>query len=294
MGDRLMFTPSLGWAIIVAGVVYELFGYAKKEIEKIKFTAGFGKYAALTIITALFAIPFTLKAIERNAEWQRDFTLYSSDIKKYPNSTHLMFYWGNHLTSNEYAEGKSPEEKLRANKEAIETFKRSMGFYPALPSDGYNQYGKAFYNLFKSDPVNLASYLDSARIYYLRAHTEDTTNPVFMNNLGTVYFERAVPMQRIDFYDSAWKYFFGAHRKDTTVIDYMNNLGALRGTLGDRKAAIDWLYRGFKADSLSQGAILSCKMIGGTYRDMGDSVNARAWFAKATEVEQYRLAQLPQ
>jgi protein O-mannosyl-transferase len=292
MGDRLMFMPSLGWAIAAVGLVHQLAGYAKKQFQNVSLTQSFSTYPILWGFTAIVASLFAFKAIERNSEWRRDYTLFASDIKKYPNSTHLMFYWGNHLTSNEYAEGKSADSVLMANKEAIETFKRSMSFYPALPSDGYNQYGKAYYNLYKSNPAVLNSYLDSARNFYLKAHVEDTTNPVFMNNLGTVYFERAVPMNRVDFYDSAFVYFYGAYTRDSSIIDYMNNIGALRGTIGDRMGAIQWLYKGYKSDSLSQGAVLSCKMIGGTYRDMGDSNNARAWYAKAAQVEQYRMQQL--
>jgi tetratricopeptide (TPR) repeat protein len=199
-----------------------------------------------------------------------------------------LFYWGNHLSSNEYQEilksqGKGPVELKNANYEAINTFKKSMSIYPALPSDGYNQYGKAYYNL---------GNLDSADYYYKKAHVEDTTNSVFLNNIGTIFFQRAIPLQRLDYYDSAYKYFRKAYTRDTTLIDYMNNLGAITGTLQRRPEAISWFYKGYLSDSLSEGAILSCKSIAVTYRDLGDSNQMRSWTIKAGEIEKYRMNKL--
>jgi tetratricopeptide (TPR) repeat protein len=157
-----------------------------------------------------------------------------------------------------------------------------------LPSDGYNQYGKAYYNLRSLN----GTYLDSADAYYRKAHNEDTTNSVFLNNMGTVYFEKAIPAQRIDYYDSAYKYFRMAYGRDTTVIDYMNNLGAITGTLQKRQEAIYWFGRGYKSDSLSEGAILSCKSIAITYRDLQDTIQMNYWSNKANEIQKYRYDRL--
>jgi TPR repeat protein len=54
-----------------------------------------------------------------------------------------------------------------------------MSIYPALPSDGYNQLGKAYFNI--------GNY-DSAQKYYMKAFSEDSTNAIFINNLGTIYY----------------------------------------------------------------------------------------------------------
>jgi protein O-mannosyl-transferase len=320
-GDRLMFMPSLGWAVAICAAIWHFAGYAKREWQTMKLGESLAKHSILSAVVLLIGIPFSIKAIQRNEEWRRDRTLFAHDIKDYPNSTHLMFYWGNHISSNEFAEGKTPAEALRASLEAVSTFRRSLGFYPALPSDGYNQFGKAFYNLYKANPAELGAaaagslagngavleygeiaksfldsnirktFLDSAQKYYLQAHKEDTTNHVFMNNIGTVYFEQGSRLGRMDWFDSAQRYFYAAHRRDTTVIDYMNNMGALVGTKGQPMEAIAWLAKGYHADSLSLGAVLSCKMIGGTYRNLGDSVNSRAWYNVAASVEAYRKAE---
>jgi protein O-mannosyl-transferase len=278
-GERLMFLPSVGWCIAVVGFLYYIFGYAKKNYQNLTLLTGISKHAILFAIILGVGVVFASLARERNADWKTDYNLFSKDIQNFPNSTHLLFYWGNHLSSSEYGEGKSDQEMKRASQEAINTFKKSLSFYPALPSDGYNQYGKSFYNL---------GQMDSAYKYYLRAHAEDSTNSVFMNNIGTIYFQFAIPRNRLDYLDSAKKFFQKAFDKDSTVIDYQNNLGAIYGTMGNRPEAIKWFENAYKTDSLSLGAILSLKSIAVTYRDLGDSNKMKSYNERAEALQKYR------
>ena len=302
-GERLMFLPSIGWCIAVVGALYYLLNYYNQNAAEMNIMTGLKKYATLFIILGIVGCAYGWKTMDRNKDWYKDFTLFSRDVQYFGESTHLLFYWGNHLSSSEYQEilksqGKGEAEIKNANLEAISTFKKSMSIFPALPSDGYNQYGKAYYNL--SD-ANHPTYLDSADYYYKKAHVEDTTNSVFLNNIGTIFFQRAIPMQRADFFDSAYKYFRKAYTKDTTLIDYMNNLGAITGTMaslpgqdpiGKRREAIDWFSKGYRSDSLSEGAILSCRSIAITYQAFGDSNSTRYWTNKAGEIQQYRMNKL--
>ncbi len=302
-GERLMFLPSIGWCIAVVGALYALLNYYKENAAEMGIAAGLKKHATLFLILGIVGCKYGWKTMDRNKDWYKDFTLFSRDVQYFGESTHLLFYWGNHLSSSEYQEilksqGKGDAEIKNANLEAISTFKKSMSIFPALPSDGYNQYGKAYYNL--SDASH-PTYLDSADYYYKKAHVEDTTNSVFLNNIGTIFFQRAIPMQRVDFFDSAYKYFRKAYTKDTTLIDYMNNLGAITGTMaslpgqdpiGKRREAIDWFSKGYRSDSLSEGAILSCRSIAITYQAFGDSNSTRYWTNKAGEIQQYRMNKL--
>jgi protein O-mannosyl-transferase len=287
-GERLMFLPSVGWAIAVVGALHWLFKYSSEAASQMGIWDGIKKHKLMMGILLIVGLVYGNKTMSRNADWFKDYTLFSRDVQYFGESTHLLFYWGNHLSSSEYHEilksqGKGEAEIKNANYDAINTFKKSMGIYPALPSDGYNQYGKAYYNL---------GNLDSADFYYKKAHVEDTTNSVFLNNIGTIFFQRAVPLNRVDYYDSAYFYFRKAYARDTTLIDYMNNLGAITGTLQRRQEAISWFYKGYKSDSLSEGAILSCKSIAVTYRDLGDSNEMRSWTNKANEIQQYRMNKL--
>ena len=309
-GERLMFLPSIGWCIAVVGALYYLLNYYNQNAAEMNIMTGLKKHATLFIILGIVGCAYGWKTMDRNKDWYKDFTLFSRDVQYFGESTHLLFYWGNHLSSGEYQEilqsqGKGEAEIKNAYLEAISTFKKCLSIFPALPSDGYNQYGKAYYNL---TDASHPTYLDSADYYYKKAHVEDTTNSVFLNNIGTIFFQRAIPLQSLKlydsankFYDSAYKYFRKAYTKDTTVIDYMNNLGAITGTMaslpgqdpiGKRREAIDWFSKGYRSDTVSVGAILSCRSIAMTYQAFGNSDSTRYWTNKAGEIQQYRMNRL--
>jgi protein O-mannosyl-transferase len=308
-GERLMFLPSIGWCIAVVGALYHFLKYAQKHVpQQMNFVTGIKKHAIMFIILGIVGTVYGAKTMSRNADWFKDYTLFSRDVKLFDESTHLLFYWGNHLSSSEYHEilksqGFGDKEIAAANRESIQTFKNSMVIYPALPSDGYNQYGKAYYNLHNNLTGKPGDdhYLDSADYYYRKANSEDTTNSVFLNNMGTIYFQRAGPLAKIDYYDSAYKYFRKAYSKDTTLIDYMNNLGAITGTLAGiypsdsarlRREAIGWFTRGYNSDNESEGAILSCRSIAKTYGLMRNSKDSLFWESKAADIRKYRMDRL--
>jgi protein O-mannosyl-transferase len=302
-GERLMFLPSIGWSIAVVGALYGILKYYKLDAANFSFASGLKKHFLLFAVLGIVGCAYGWKTMDRNQDWYKDYTLFSRDVEHFGESTHLLFYWGNHLSSSEYheilkSEGKGAAEIKAANEKSIATFKQSMSIYPALPSDGYNQYGKAYYNL---RDANHPTYIDSADIYYKKASSEDPTNSVFLNNIGTVFFEKALPLKRIDYYDSAYSYFKKAYARDSTLIDYMNNLGAITGTLasqpnqdpvGRRKEAITWFTKGYQSDSTSEGAILSCKSIAVTYQAFGDSNAVRFWNNKANSINDYRMQKL--
>ena len=270
-GERLMFMPSIAWCLAIVAFLYQIFKY-KDDILESNFMTGLKKHSALLAILIVIGFVYSLKTMSRNTDWYSDRKLFSTDVEKFPESTHLLFYWGNHISSSEYAEGKSAPEVTEANNEAKRVFQHALSIFPALPSDGYNQYGKAFYN---------TGFPDSAMKYYQKAYQEDTTNSVFMNNIGTIYFARQQ-------YDSAMKYFQLAYLKDSTTIDYLNNLGAIHGTLAHRDEAIKWFSKAYQLDSISPGGILALKSLAMTYNLMGDSNTAKSYTLKAQQITQAR------
>jgi tetratricopeptide (TPR) repeat protein len=129
-----------------------------------------GKAPLLFAIVIIVSIAYSFKTFSRNNDWESDFGLFSKDIESYPNSTHLLFYMGNHLSGTERKEvltdkmsalGYSPQQindsSAKESAKSIYYLSKSLSIYPALPSDGYNQLGKAYFNI---------GQLDSAYKYY--------------------------------------------------------------------------------------------------------------------------------
>lgn len=277
-GERLLFMPSLGLCIAIVFLLSK-FLYKNQEESDGSFSQAFSKSPLL--FTIIFAVSFlySLKSVSRNADWKSDFALFSRDIEYYPNSTHLLFYIGNHLSSNEYAEGKTQVQIKQASIDAIAKLSKSLSIYPALPSDGYNQLGKAYFNI---------KMYDSAQKYYLKAYNEDSTNAIFINNVGTIYYNtsdiftnKGMDFAKVGNVDSAnyyytlgkerllqaYPYFIKAYHRDTTEADFMNNIGCIYGATQRPDSANYWFEKAHKADDLD---ITSLKFLEITYRNMGN------------------------
>jgi tetratricopeptide (TPR) repeat protein len=93
MADRFLFTPSLGFCLIVAYLFTKLF---KSDI-KIPF-ASFKTLAVknsrlLILIIAILGL-YSFKTITRNKDWKNNFTLFEKDVDAAPNSSRTQYNYG--------------------------------------------------------------------------------------------------------------------------------------------------------------------------------------------------------
>lgn len=277
-GERLFFTPSLGLCAFTVFLLAKFLYKCKEEYDG-KVMQGINTSPLLFAIIIIISGFYAGKTYSRNYDWRTDFALFSRDIEYYPNSTHLLFYLGNHLSGNEYAFGKTPEQVKQASLDAIAKLSKALSIYPALPSDGYNQLGKAYFNIKK---------YDSAEKYYAKAFSEDTTNSIFINNMGTipyntseVYTEKGRMFQQMGNMDSAnfyflkginrlmeaLPYFHLAYTKDTNEADFMNNIGCIYGATQRPDSAIYWFE---KAHRKEEDDLTSVNFLDITYRAIGN------------------------
>ncbi|GBL34918.1 transmembrane and TPR repeat-containing protein 1 [Filimonas sp.] len=308
-GERLFFVPSLG---LIIAIVFALAHYLQKGDEG-SFYPTLSKSPLLFGLVFLLAGLYSFKTYSRNDDWKTDFGLFSRDVKYYPNSTHLLFYMGNHLSGSEFAENLEfdinenhlnidlKDSIRKANLHSIEVFQRALSIYPALPSDGYNQLGKAYFNI---------GQIDSAYKYYFKAYSEDSTNPIFTNNLGTAFYNSSIPLSNLgvqyqsrgmmdsaQYYlvagtnklMSALPYFLKAHRGDTTESDFMNNIGCIYGATQRSDSAIYWFKKASAADPLD---LTSVKFLDITYRAIGKVQEADYYKTKTAEVKMRRADKL--
>lgn len=124
MSERFMFMPSVGWAIVVATLLWRLAKYLnKKEIlsaENLKAAV-----AVLGVIVVLFGI----KTVHRNFAWKDNFTLFSTDIKTSTNSAKLLNAMGGEL-SNKAIQPESAAQKAAMLAEAKGYLDRAVAIHP--------------------------------------------------------------------------------------------------------------------------------------------------------------------
>ncbi len=106
MSERFMFMPSVGWAIVVAALLWRLAQYLNKQ--QIITT---DKLKASIAVLGVIALLFSVKTIHRNFAWKDNFTLFSTDIKTSTNSAKLLNAMGGELSNRaiqpEYAAQKN-------------------------------------------------------------------------------------------------------------------------------------------------------------------------------------------
>jgi len=175
MGERLVYHSSLGWAIFVGvcGAVI-LQKLKSKELKK-------------TIVFALI-IPITIwcgaKTIERNADWENDNTLFTTDVYKVPNSALVNGNAGKALVDmSEYPENSAVEKELLDS--ALVHLKRAIEIHPKYVN-GYINIGVVYFKFKEYDKTE--EYWNKAKEIFYK-------NPLLIRNfevLATVYYNDAM------------------------------------------------------------------------------------------------------
>ena len=215
-GERLMFVPSLGFCLLIAIIISR---FIKPEApDKIisnfnSFTSEYIKPLSVVLVIVIF---FGIKTIARNAEWKNNYTLYTTDVKKVPDSAHMLFYLSNYITSDEYL-ATLPDSAARnkSYREAQGYLTRSVTIYPQY-ADGYQRRGYIYNKL--GDPVK-------AENDYKAALQANPTHPIVYNNYGTLCFDQRR-------YEEAMTYFKQAIRYNPHYAHALNNLASVYGVYG--------------------------------------------------------------
>lgn len=215
-GERLMFIPSLGFCIVAAVLISKVFKVfnTDKVVTDIKtFVSDFSKPILLVLFIVIL---FGVQTMARNMDWKDNISLYRNDIKKIPNSAHMLFYLANHITSEDYL--LSLPDSLSRNKsryEAIDLLTRAVTIFPKY-ADGYQRRG-FIYNQFKD--------FKRAEEDYKRALENNPTHPIVYNNYGTLCFNQ-------NRYEESMTYLKLAVKYNPRYAHALNNVASVYGVYG--------------------------------------------------------------
>jgi Tfp pilus assembly protein PilF len=271
MAERLVFIPSLGFALIIAELAVRLF-----KVPSTQFT-GWSKMAKSTplLFVALAVVlgAYAMKTMERNKDWHSVSTLFNADVKTVPNSAHMLMYHAGMITNEDSLNAKTPEAQQQTLDVAIKEMDRALEIYEPFP-DIHNNLGKCYKRL---------GNFDMAIKHFNRAIELANTNSTFYNNLGTVYFAQMK-------YDLAEKEFKLAVEKngERCYPDALSNLGSVYGTYGELYRArnvMDTAMMNFQASINYFKQTLDCdkeyttamKFLAATYKNIGDEQQAQVY-----------------
>ena len=215
-GERLMFMPSLGFCLLAAILISKAFKSAGPNKIFTNLKSFISEYSKPLVVVVIIVILFGIQTTARNAEWKDNFTLYTNDAKKAPDSAHMLFYLANHITSDEYLAA-LPDSAARnkSQLEAIEYLTRSVTIYSKY-ADGYQRRGYIYNKL--GNPVQ-------AENDYKIALQCNPTHPIVYNNYGTLCFDQRR-------YQEAMINFMQAVRYNPRYAHALNNVASVYGVYG--------------------------------------------------------------
>jgi protein O-mannosyl-transferase len=208
LGERLLFTPSLGFCIAAVIVV-------SKTTARLRFRIPLAAAAMAAVIAAYAVI-----IINRNTDWKDNFTLFSRDIVKNRSSASAH----NSLGANILYKGrleKDTSAKAELLSRAIAEFRQSVAIFPGYTGSWY----------LLGNACNEAGLADSAISAYRKAVELQPDNKSASNNLGVIFFKRKE-------YDSAVSCFRRVISFDTNNVTAYVNLGAAEILIKNYTAAV--------------------------------------------------------
>ncbi len=225
MAERFLYTPSLGFSIIVGFLLTKL--YKGKLSEKLSMS----KTYFITPLLLIILIAFSLKTYSRNKCWKDNDALFFNDVKVSSNSFRLQSAVGSNIRAKAETE-KDPEKQRQMMLEAIQYYNKSLNIYDQQSDTWYNL-GVAYYYI--KDYGN-------ARISYDNALRLSPRKKEVYNNIGVMFFNTA-PQQlnnqlQRQYYDSAKVYFSKAVEIDSNYADAIGNLAVSYQYQGKNEEAI--------------------------------------------------------
>lgn len=246
MGERFLFTPSLGFAIVLVLIVSKL---GKSPLDSPVLT----KKKTFIIPIALVLMLFSIKTVSRNMVWKNNQSLYASGVITAPNSTRT---WSALGTSYRIQAEMSqyPSEKQSLFNEAISCYQKSV----AILDDNFD----SWYNM--GVVYNQLGATENALITFRKTVSISPTYANAWNNIGVHYFNK-------NQYDSAQVNFQRAFDINPNDGNTVANLGLIYHNRGDLVSAINWYLRGLQLDPNNRN---TAKNLAIAYRQNGEPAKA--------------------
>jgi protein O-mannosyl-transferase len=261
VADRLVFTASAGFSLILAWLLLKLI-----SVPKLKITG-------LMLVAVIFIL-YSYRTVSRNKEWKNAETLYEADIKYLSNSVKANDLYASYMLNkaNEMlAAGRKPAELTGITDKALKHFKIVTDLLPEY-YNAWNNLG-AIYLTYYNDTANALFAFNSAVKYkpgLVTAH----------HNIGYIYY-------RAKKYEQAKNEFLIAMSNDSDYIPSLFNYGEIMTLELKFDSAEQYFLRIYRQDSLYVGALLN---LGSLEILKGDTLKAIKYFEPAVEKDKTNKA----
>ena len=244
--ERFLFAPSLGFCIAIVIILFKLL---KNKTY-------------LYVITFVILIVYSVITINRNKDWENNYTLFLTGVEVCPNSARMHHFLGSVCREMGEQEKDFQKRNTLFNK-AIHSYKKSIEIY--------SKYSVSYYNL--GVTYYLKSDIDNALNAYKSAIDIEPQYMDALNNTGVMYFEKK------DF-NNALKYFLKMLEIDKNDSRAIGNVGAIYHNKQDYENAIIYYD---KAISINPNNIIVYNNLVKIDNALGDTNKANYYSQKARQ-----------
>jgi Tfp pilus assembly protein PilF len=260
-GERLLYMPSLGFALIVSYVFLKLFDLTTAD----NLWNPNGKGLVVWSFVCGLLLIYGIRTMTRNTAWKNSAALYNADIIQSPNSAKLNYH--NALEQVKTGQDEKTGSVIDSTwiLKGIASYNKAIELFPEY-HDAFGSRGLAYFRLNKFDQA-FADYQVS-----LRYRPNDAK---VLSNLGFIYFMR-------NQFDKAEEVYRKSIIYDPRFIDARRNLGAILAMQKKFPEAIQQWQEGLKFEPKNPTLLF---YIGSAYRDMGQPEKAQGWLDQAYALE---------
>jgi len=208
MGERFLFHPTVGFAIIIAWGLQQLYD---------KFHQSKSVLYTITAVLGIVVLASGFKTIERNKDWVSDATLFLHDVNTVPNSIIANCNAGAACLDKE-EEAKDTLEKVKWLQQGLPYLNKAITYHKKYMLAYINR-GIIYFKLHEYEKA--LSDCDSVRKYF----PTHPTLPYLSYSLSDYYFKLGLENGRANNPDGAVFYFRKAIEAMPTDADLWYNLG---------------------------------------------------------------------
>ena len=224
MGERSLYTPSLGFCVAAAlglgWIARRLTGQGEQQSRWL-----------LALITVAVLLPLGYKTVNRNRDWKDSLTISLADVESSPNSIRVHSTLGAVYLAMAKQED-APAVKRGLYTRVIPVARRILEIYPAHKEARYNIGISHFY----------LKQFDKAEAAFRRHLTDHPTDYRTYNNIGGLYYFRRDYRTALSWFER----FVAKNPRDARAV---NNLGTIRlDNLKDPQNAIPHFRRAAALD----------------------------------------------
>jgi tetratricopeptide (TPR) repeat protein len=263
VAERFMLVPSLGFALLVAYLLYYVF---KLDL---KFRPTSSKTTSLYMVVGIACLIYSARTIARNPDWKSHLSIYEHDGKIAIRSAKLQSLLGSsYIQHVQESPNMPPDEKAKYYQLGEKAYLNSIAVYPEYATS-LNNLGMIQFSYYKN--------YDKAMEYFMQALKCDTTYTEALFNIGATY-------QLTGKNDLAEYYFLKAIKVNPQYFNTYIYLSRLYFTEGKLDKVLQ-----FNQDAIDNGHLSDVVYVnmGNVYLFRKDTATAAEYLEKA--VSYYKL-----